>query len=298
MIESIEFLRLPRDPSAGSNDQRHGEWALDLPAIAERDGVVRFRPGLNVLFGPNGCGKSTILRTIAVHMMAHSNGETTLTQDSVREMMGREAMRTLRRGAGSPTPVAAKVRHDGQPIRYATAGKLMFGVDRSFDTDFMDAYGAADGIVPGARGSHGSRSLAINQLVMRTLLGRSGIAERPVVARDMRRESVNDVWQRMYDVAMGLLEPSIDKGQTTVVLDEPDAHLSLVMQARIWRDVLGRPEVAERHQVIVATHSPFALAVPHAHVIGMPDDYVAACRSELADLAQSLAPEAPEGTRP
>lgn len=287
MIESIAFNHVPFEKNAHRDDIPHGAWGLGLPAIAERKGVVTFKPGLNILFGPNGCGKSTVIETIAVHMMAHKNGETAITQDSIMAMMGREASRTLRRKQKA-TPVAAKVSHDGQPVCFGSSGKLMFGADRSFDTDFMDAYGAKDGIVEGASGTHGSRNLAVNQLAIRTLLGQRQIPDAPAIASTMRRDRVNDVWKAMIDVAMDLLEPSIEKGQKTVLLDEPDAHLSLLMQGRLWRDILGKPDVADRLQVIVASHSPFALAIPHAHVIGMPDEYVRACREELGELSATL----------
>lgn len=288
MIGSITFRKVARaKASDGPNAERHAAWALDLPEIAARGGRIDFKPGLNVLFGPNGCGKSTIAHTLALHLMAHKNGSSCVTLDSINEMMGRESFRSIKTKS-TPDPIAADVEHDGQPLVYGSAGKLLIGPDRSFDTSFLDGYGTLDGLAKDAKRTHGSRNLAVNQGPLRILLGQSEFPSSVARARDARPEAVNDVWKRMIGVADRLLEARLPKGQGTVVLDEPDAHLSLLMQARIWRDVLGNPEVANRLQVIVATHSPFALAVPHAHVIGLPDAYVEACRKELGGLAESL----------
>jgi predicted ATPase len=49
--------------------------------------------------------------------------------------------------------------------------------------------------------------------------------------------------------------------------------------------LLGSPEIAARFQIIVATHSPFALMVPHAHIVEMSDGFVAETRKAIKHLA-------------
>lgn len=286
MISSIKFKRLKLPASRAPSQQLpHGAWAMDLPAIAERGGEITFKPGLNILFGPNGCGKSTIINTIAAHMMALKTGESVISQDSIHELMGSMALAIGSRKTRPPEPVAAEVSHDGQPVSFGSAGKLMLGGDRSFDTSFMKGYGITDGLTPGAVRTHGSRSLALSQAPLRALLGQRDLADQVPVASNAKRSNLNSTWQAMYDIAAGLLEPSIPRGQKTVLLDEPDAHLSLLMQARIWRDILGSPDSSNRCQIIVATHSPFALAIPHANLIGLPDSYAEGCKLALSDLS-------------
>ncbi|AOG03275.1 AAA family ATPase [Bosea sp. RAC05] len=289
MISGIKFrrLKLPKQRSL-SDELPHGAWALDLPAIADRGGAITFKPGLNILFGPNGCGKSTILTTLAAHMLALQTGESLISYDSLRETMGKSISHFGRRGAGKPDPVAATVSHDGQPVLYGAPGKLLIGNDRTFDTSFLENYDAGDGIVRGTVRSHGSRALALSQSPLRALLGQRKMADSVLIASSGRRDMLNSTWQAIYDIAAKMLEPTIAKGQPTVLLDEPDSHLSLLMQASIWRDIIGSPAAAERCQIIVATHSPFALAIPHANLIGLPDSYAAACKQAVAQLSSGL----------
>ena len=288
MIESIKFKRLKIPASRSQSQPPHGAWAMDLPEIAARGGEITFKPGLNILFGPNGCGKSTIINTIAAHMLALKSGESVISLDSIHETLGSSALSIGSRRGQTPTPVAADVRHDGQPVVLGSAGKLLIGGDRSFDTDFLKGYGIKDGIVEGAVRTHGSRTLAMSQAPLRALLGQKTMPEAVPVASNARRDRLNSTWQTMYDIAAKLLEPTISRGQKTVLLDEPDSHLSLLMQASIWRDIIGAPASADRCQIIIATHSPFALAVPHANLIGLPQSYAMDCREAIGRLSLQM----------
>ena len=60
------------------------------------------------------------------------------------------------------------------------------------------------------------------------------------------------------------------------------ANFSLVWQARLWT-LLANPQVAERFQVIVASHSAFALGSPHAHYIDLQNGFREEAEQALRD---------------
>lgn len=98
----------------------------------------------------------------------------------------------------------------------------------------------------------------------------------------------NDVWRAKLKNVENLLAPAISKGQPTVLLDEPESGMSLLWQAALWRKVLASQAVAERCQIICASHSPFCLGIPHAHYIEMEKDYIANCQQEVMAWAKTL----------
>lgn len=80
------------------------------------------------------------------------------------------------------------------------------------------------------------------------------------------------MWQSAIALAKEGLKAAVEAGQPTVLLDEPEAGLSLVWQAKLW-ELLRDPAVAQRYQVIVATHSVFGLDVPGATYVDMATGY-------------------------
>lgn len=67
MIKSVKFLSGYPVEIRGQEGENHepGDWLL-------KDRTFKFTPGINVLFGPNMTGKSTILKTIAIHGLTRS----------------------------------------------------------------------------------------------------------------------------------------------------------------------------------------------------------------------------------
>ena len=70
-------------------------------------------------------------------------------------------------------------------------------------------------------------------------------------------------------------------GPLTVLLDEPDLHLDIPSQANLWKQLV---DLAKREQVIVTSHSVFAVAVPGAAYIDLVPGYLAECRKSVEGL--------------
>lgn len=245
-------------------------YAAELPFFKDRE-MLTFEPGLTVLFGPNGCGKSTVLNMLALTMAAKQGGYSAVTEDHVRstvDMLG--ALPNPRTGVRRDMrdKLGLAVAHDGQPVLYADPRQGVGLLAGTFDADFFE-HGLAE--VMGARGrSHGQLVMGRTSALLSVL---SGQAEAPSeIAHLVKAEHVNGIWQSALKVVHARLQPTVPKGPLTVILDEPESNFSLLWQQKLW-GLLGRPEVAENFQVIVASHSPFCLGIEHARHIDFQPGY-------------------------
>lgn len=118
---------------------------------------------------------------------------------------------------------------------------------------------------------------------MALLLG-DGKAEFPdEVEWKIDRDCCNDVWQKKFDIGKSLLAGSIERGQRTILLDEPELGFGLMWQARLWQLLGG----VTGFQLIVATHCPFALACG-ANIIETQPGYDLECKQLLVELGTLL----------
>lgn len=269
MFDSIVFKGLSQSALFG--------YAKDVAFFKGRK-VLKFKPGLNVLFGPNGCGKSTVLNILAQSLAAAQGGVSTVTQDHISSTVDMFAALRQRDGVKGEMKdkIGLEVRHDGQPVVYSDPRKTVGLVGGSFDDDFMER-GLAEAM-GSARRSHGQLSLSRTDSALAVLMGKS--ASPTSIPYTMNKKHVNDQWVQAIEIVEKRLQANTERGQPSVLLDEPEANFSLVWQSRLWT-LLRRPEVAQKHQVIVASHSPFALGLPDAHYIEFEPGYMADALSAL-----------------
>ncbi len=269
MFDSIQFKGLAQSSLFG--------YAKDVPYFKNRR-QLKFKPGLNILFGPNGCGKSTVLNILAHTMAAAQGGVSKVTQDHISSTV--DMFASLRKRDGSKgdkvDKVGLEVRHDGQPVVYSDPRKAVGLIGGSFDDDFMEK-GISEAM-GASRRSHGQLSLSRTDGALAVLLGK-----RPFpcsVEFSMKKSHVNDQWVQAIELVEKRLQACIEPGQPTVILDEPEANFSLLWQSRLWA-LLGNPAVADKFQVIVASHSPFALGHAHAHYIEFEEGYTQSVEAAL-----------------
>lgn len=253
MFSQITLTNLKSSPRFG--------YARALPFFKNKRQLV-FKPGLNILFGPNGSGKSTVLHMLGETMSAVQGGVSTVTQRTVHETVDMMAGRD--RSQGMVDKLGLDVMHDGQPVVFCDPRDSV-GLDSgAFDDDFF-SQGFAE-VQLRHTSSHGQLSVHRLNTVLAVLLDKAPFPKE--VAWKIKRGQVNDMWQQALDVVQARMQARIDPAQPTVLLDEPEANYSLPWQARLW-SLLAREAVAAKFQLIVASHSPFALGIPHAHYIDL-----------------------------
>jgi len=256
------------------------KWWTKVEAFKRRT-VFKFKPGLNILWAPNGHGKTTLLLAIARMLHAEQGRNTTITQQSLTELFG-FGMRSFRRGSDKMTHEELAEEefksgllpvHDGQSVMYFDPGHAV-GLSRggaAFDEDFfMEGVGSL-----ASRGSAGETTLQRMNGIFAVFLGK---APWPDIKYTMERRGVNDLWGTRIDVVAEFLKGTIPKGQPTILLDEPDRSLDIPYQFGIWRAL---PRDSKNFQIIVATHSLFALNIPGAHYIDMKKGYLKQCRDVM-----------------
>lgn len=249
MFESIALTGLAKSPSFA--------YAAQVPFFQGKR-KLSFKPGLNILVGPNGSGKSTVLKILGESVCATQGGVSAVTETAVRDgvnMLGFKGERMQDR-------LGLKVRHDGQPAVFCDPRQAVGLSGGAFDDDFFVQ--GMEEAVGSRRRSHGQQTVARANAALAILLGPAPFPTR--VERRIDPKSVNSLWQEGIATLEKRLVASLPKGQPSVLLDEPEANYSIAWQARLW-SLLADEKLAQRFQIIVATHSAFALGIRHAHYI-------------------------------
>jgi len=254
-----------------------GGYAAELPALKGR----RFElgPGLTVLFGHNGSGKSTILKMIAAGSSIATTGWTRFSSSFVGESEPfpdrfRKGMRHAPIGDvdwdGTPTFLS-----EGPPVRSQA----------TFDIAVETSAEETAAFLFGGKVSSGQEQILWLEKMEKTL------GSPPDVITPNERlhvpgygwiceSKVNDVWERTITEFRDFIRSRPRTGPVTALFDEPDAHMSIPNQHALWTKVMGR--IATGRQVIVATHSAFALLAEGATLIDLKPGYIDRCREVLS----------------
>jgi hypothetical protein len=91
----------------------------------------------------------------------------------------------------------------------------------------------------------------------------------------------NDTWRRPMEAFVRYIKTLPRTGPSTLLLDEPDRSLSIPMQVSLWNNVM--PKLAEKFQVIAATHCLFALAFKDA-LIDFKKGYTEECIAAMKKI--------------
>lgn len=253
-------------------------WWSSVKALQNKT-RIEFTPGLNILWGHNGSGKSTVLKLIARMLHCEQSGDQVVTDTSRHEIFHGT------RGEGSH--LGAAIDHDGVPVMHFDPGHAvgLIGGMAGFDDEFLGM-----GIVNTLfKGSAGETTVQRAKALFSRLLGHTGI---PSVTwqngvPDLVRTPWNEYDRKHLEQDRWIVETLKGNREVqgeprgTFLLDEPERSLSIPWQAGIWKRL---PLFAIDRQIIVATHSPFAIDVPGANYIEFSEGYLGECRQVMDHL--------------
>ncbi|CAH7409390.1 putative AAA_23 domain-containing protein [Vibrio chagasii] len=285
MIKSVRFFENPKAKDPFSYIQHR-------PSIKAMQGKkIEFKEGLNIIAGPNGSGKTSILKAIAHHLAANDSGMSMLTPNWTAN---------ISTSGGALTDQELKlenyieIEHDGQPIFFGdptrTIGISKYGqLDDAFYTEGTMEQLAMSEESSGERTSR-------RMMPFLELLTSGGVELPDSIAVNLPKGTPS--FEAIGRLAIEHnFRASIPKGVTTILLDEADSALSLLNQILLWERVLKDKSIYKNFQVIVVSHSSLSLDVEGAHYIDLKDGWTQACRdaingtisgSQIAEFAQNL----------
>jgi predicted ATPase len=236
-------------------------WWSKTESLCKID-TFEFGAGVNILWGRNAQGKSTILQLLAQWFHCYQGGRSLVTDSSLRA-----SIKQINKGKGYVSLDGAEIKHDGKPVAYFNPEKVVGVCGSELDDDFIDE-GIRSVFLKGSSGQH-------------TIEGMITAVKSPegdTIPWTMKKEAVNDLWAGWIAGVEAMLAPNAPSGPRTILLDEPDRSLDLDNAAEVWRQL---PRGRTPRQLIVATHSPFALNIAGAKYIELTPGYLDKCRELL-----------------
>jgi len=229
--------------------------------------TFEFQPGLNILWGRNGSGKSTLIKCLARLFHCEQSGFPVVTETSVGELFCQWRFSEESRHGAKLLLDALSLTHDGQGVRYFDPSHAvgLTGGGSAFDWDF-----GMDGIQNALfKGSSGQITMFRSNRVLRALLDKG--ATPPKVEYRIHASQVNSLWAERIHTVKSILTGNSEEGPPTILLDEPERSFDLPYQSMLWQFLRT---IAKKNQVIVASHSLFALRIPEAHYVEMSPNYL------------------------
>lgn len=234
-----------------------------VPALASYgETPLEFKKGINLLWGPNGVGKSTIIKAIAKSGMAEETGRSKLASGVAMSWLG----------FGNDDKKPYRIPNDGQTflyfdpsITYGTHGGAHFDDDNFMLglQNMMSSNGQSTG------------QFAREQLIR--VLHSVGQDTRPTFG--YKRQEVNDQYQKVYDEFQNFFMPVMDTGPVTLLMDEPERSFDIPNRAEMW-DSMFELVAAGHLQIIVASHDPLLLLeTREIHVIDLEPGYFERCKT-------------------
>lgn len=240
-----------------------------VPFLSEPK-TIEFKPGLNILFGQNGTGKSTVIDGMSRLLHCRETNWPVVTKTSVALFARSDGF--LADGLS--------LHHDGQPARY-------LGIQPSSVVPEEKAVqkvqlAMKESVTKGRTSTKMSSGQASIAKLIR-FLKHDAVKTRYKFKSSGISPAMRETWEAaVASLKAGKVRPGNPK-QQVVLLDEVDHNLDFAHQAMVWR--MLRTLVAEgKHQIIIASHSPFAVNVPGAHYIETSPGYLDAARAALRML--------------
>ena len=258
MIHRVEFRDL---------EQSCVPWAKDIAWFKGKKSI-EFKPGLNLIYGPNGTGKSTLLSIIARMLCCAQGGTQFVTEDAI----------SLRAGNGFKGPLLGTVPiHDGRPVVHFDPGARVGLVGGSFDYDFME-----EGL------ANTMRKVSSGQ----TTMSRSGTAlgclTGSVPWPEVRWK--HNAYKEKDGLLAFLAGNCADEERTetpTVLLDEPTRSIDIDKDFQLWRGI-AKFAKSKNVQVIAPTHSVVPLGMEGVHFIETQEGYVLTAKLRAISALEPL----------
>ena len=253
---------------------------------------------INLIFGPNASGKSTILKSIAAHAFC-VDGFSKLLEPvdfnvswwKIPESEKLNAYRDcLRKRVDSFYGTSSIIEWDGSPIYFHNfENRRSYGSIGELTGSIIGSIGEEINYIMGRDRSSSSQNMFYQFSKLSKLMSKSitfeDILEAP--KKKYLNERVNENWSTAYKVQEEYYKSfpmSYDRnGQNTYLLDEIDKSMDILNVNELYTNVL--PKMLEKYgtQIIIISHSPIVLRdeifkSDKYNFISMDEEYTQKCK--------------------
>jgi len=230
-------------------------YATDLECV--KNYTFTFTDKMNVLFGPNGCGKSSLLKIMKAYCGIRQGGWSQISEE-LSFSASRADQFPHAYNIFSPGNCLANVGWDGTPSFFNEGDVKVDGLSWFFSNEKMSEDGISTGDdhmdTMALKPSSGQYRLQkINKIL--------NVIESPPVLYGSTPEG-------------NYIKTLPKNGKVTLLFDEPERALSLPKQMELFRLLEG---LSDNYQIIIATHSPFVLFNLGAKIFDMEENYSTKC---------------------
>ena len=218
-------------------------WWNDVEWLKGRS-EIEFGPGLNILFGGNGSGKSTVLATIAKLLCCYDGDAQVVGQHTGHDLHTRTK-------DGKSLKLGLEPIHDGSPVIHFDPSQTVGLIGGGFDWDFGDA-GLRNTMFKGSAGQ--TCMMRMNKALAIAF----GKIDWPEVVWNGTNPDFSPELATFFKGDGNRVRP-------TLIMDEPSSNLDLRTEIMLFKALQKIADAGV--QVIVATHSVFALHMDGAKYI-------------------------------
>ena len=256
-----------------------------------------FEPGkLNIIFGPNGCGKTTILKAIAGTAGIVGDGMTHPGEpiDVFWLDNDRESIEAMAKHIEELKQNTADVVWDGNVVYYDNfahtfeqGNSFIGGLEGTALGSFSDEITFR---VAGSKTNAGRRAMWMLGNVLE--YQKSGLTIKKIFEPFLKNKRLNDTWYKSYktqDKYFQQFENYDKEVPMTILFDEPEVNFDIMTVWNLYNNVF--PTICEKMgtQIITVSHSPIVMCEniinnEHINLISLDEDYTKSVKELLQTM--------------